>query len=227
MRGDMTPTLVGRFWHWPDGTILPVVSGGSDAGPTGEPAGDPGTTPPPEPKLLAQDEVDRIVEQRLARERAKFSDYDTLKARAAKADELEAANATETEKAIAKATKDATDAVTKVERDKANQRIVRAEIKALAGTKLQDPNDAVRLLDLTSFTVDDDGNVDEDAVKAAIDELLKTKPYLAADGGGKGSGKMPNLGQGDRGTTKAAPSVETGRALYAERHAKRGGTKTT
>ncbi|MEU6944287.1 hypothetical protein ABZ957_03430 [Streptomyces sp. NPDC046316] len=63
---------------------------------------------------------------------------------------------------------------------KANARIVRAEVKAAAAGKLADPADAHRFLDLDQFEVDDDGNVDSDEVAEAIDDLIKSKPYLAA-----------------------------------------------
>ncbi|MFF1321445.1 hypothetical protein ACFVZZ_18765 [Streptomyces chartreusis] len=65
-----------------------------------------------------------------------------------------------------------------------NERIVRAEVRAAAAGKLADPADAYRFLDLTQFEVDDDGNVDADEVSDAIEDLLKSKPYLAAQGGG-------------------------------------------
>lgn len=68
---------------------------------------------------------------------------------------------------------------------KANQRIVRAEVKAAAAGKLADPGDAYRFLDLTQFEVDDDGEIDSAEVADAIDDLLKSKPYLAAQGGSK------------------------------------------
>ncbi|MGW0942911.1 hypothetical protein ACWD4O_10215 [Streptomyces sp. NPDC002623] len=63
---------------------------------------------------------------------------------------------------------------------KANTRILRAEVKAAAAGKLADPADAFKFLDLDQFEVDDDGNVDSDEVADAIDELVKSKPYLAA-----------------------------------------------
>ncbi|WP_030322846.1 MULTISPECIES: hypothetical protein [Streptomyces] len=63
---------------------------------------------------------------------------------------------------------------------KANTRILRAEVKAAAAGKLADPADAYKFLDLETFEVDDDGNVDSDEIAEAIDELIKTKPYLAA-----------------------------------------------
>jgi len=66
-----------------------------------------------------------------------------------------------------------------------NERLVKAEVKAAAAGKLADPADAHRFLDLSAFEVDDDGNVDADEVADAIDDLLKSKPYLAAQGGTK------------------------------------------
>ena len=66
---------------------------------------------------------------------------------------------------------------------KANERIVRAEVRAAAAGKLADPSDALRYLDVSKFAVDDDGAVDEAAVAAAIAELVERKPYLAAQGG--------------------------------------------
>ncbi|WP_086809826.1 hypothetical protein [Streptomyces reticuliscabiei] len=63
---------------------------------------------------------------------------------------------------------------------KANARILRAEVKAAAAGKLADPADAFKFLDLDQFEVDDDGNVDSEEVAEAIDELVKSKPYLAA-----------------------------------------------
>ncbi|MFK0082733.1 hypothetical protein [Glutamicibacter sp. NPDC090743] len=67
--------------------------------------------------------------------------------------------------------------------NKANDRIVRSEIKSAAAGKLQNPALAVRLLDLSDFEVDEDGNVDEDDIAQAIDELLEKEPYLAVQSG--------------------------------------------
>lgn len=52
--------------------------------------------------ITTQDELNAALKDRLARERAKFSDYNDLKAKAAKLDEIENANRTEAEKATAK-----------------------------------------------------------------------------------------------------------------------------
>ncbi|AYG02374.1 capsid assembly scaffolding protein Gp46 family protein [Gryllotalpicola protaetiae] len=67
-----------------------------------------GTEPPQANAASAQDEFapittqeqfERALSDRLKRERAKFADYDDLKTRAARWDEVEAANKTELEKA--------------------------------------------------------------------------------------------------------------------------------
>ena len=65
---------------------------------------------------------------------------------------------------------------------KANDRIRRAEVRAQAAAKLADPTDALKFLDLDAIEVGEDGEVDADAVGAAIDQLLSDKPYLAAQG---------------------------------------------
>lgn len=58
------------------------------------------TTEQSEERTFTQAEVDAIVGDRLKRERAKYTDFETLKAKAAKFDEMEEANKTELQKAI-------------------------------------------------------------------------------------------------------------------------------
>lgn len=92
----------------------------------------------------------------------------------------------------------------KVEEDalaKANERILKAEVRANAAAKLADPADALRFIDLSEFEVGTEGDVDAEAISAAIDDLLKSKPYLAAQGGSgpvfesPGSHREPGKGQ--------------------------------
>lgn len=64
----------------------------------------------------------------------------------------------------------------------ANRRILKSEVKAAAKGVLADAQDAYKFLDLDSFEVDSDGNVDESAIAAALDALVASKPYLAAQG---------------------------------------------
>lgn len=62
------------------------------------------TTETEEAKTFTQEEVNHIVGKRVAIEAAKYADFDELKAKAAKFDEMEEANKSELEKAREKAT---------------------------------------------------------------------------------------------------------------------------
>lgn len=88
---------------------------------------------------------------------------------------------------------------------KANRRIVRSEVRANAGGKLADPEDAVRFLDLDSFEVDSDGDVDTKAIERAIGQLLKDKPYLSADAASVR--RRGDADQGARGRTGSSTSM--------------------
>lgn len=107
---------------------------------------------------------------------------------------------------------------------KANGRIVRAEVRAAAAGKLADPADALRFLDLDQFEVGDDGDVDEDEIADAIEELITQKPYLAAQRG-EGDSKQKKAPKPDRrqggGQQVASGSVDSGRALYRARNPKK------
>ncbi|WP_024865601.1 capsid assembly scaffolding protein Gp46 family protein [Butyrivibrio sp. FCS014] len=60
---------------------------------------------PAEEKRFTQAELDKVVADRLARERQKYEGFSELKEKAAKFDELEAASKTELQKATEKAEK--------------------------------------------------------------------------------------------------------------------------
>lgn len=58
------------------------------------------------------------------------------------------------------------------------RRAVTAEVRSIAASlKFQDPSDALRMLDLDEFT-DDSGEVDEKAIKVALETIAEKKPYL-------------------------------------------------
>lgn len=85
---------------------------------------------------------------------------------------------------------------------KANERILRADLRAAATGKLADPTDAALYINLSEFTVTDDGDTDSDALNEAIADLLTRKPHLAAgkpnrfdgaaDQGAKGKDAKPS-----------------------------------
>jgi hypothetical protein len=78
----------------------------------------------------------------------------------------------------------------------ATGRLVRAEIRSAAASRLADPDDAFRFIDMNAIEVDDDGNVNRESLTSALDELLTSKPYLSnaaqrvggdADAGARGT----------------------------------------
>lgn len=84
--------------------------------------------------------------------------------------------------------------------EKANARIVRAEIRAAAAGKLADPTDAALFIDASKFEVDENGEVDEEEIADAIADLLTRKPHLAA---GTATGRFQ--GTADQGARKQPP----------------------
>lgn len=80
-------------------------------------------------------------------------------------------------------------------RGKSDIRILKSELKALASGKLADPTDAHLYIDLTKYEVDEEGEVDSEALTEAIAKLLTLKPHLAAvekarfQGGGDGGSR--------------------------------------
>jgi hypothetical protein len=97
---------------------------------------------------------------------------------------------------------------------RANQRIIRSEVRAAAAGKLANPKLALKLLDLDQFEVDADGEVDEDEIADAINDLIKENPGLAAQGGKRFQGT------GDGGA-KPKPPKERPKSLreaYARKH---------
>lgn len=90
--------------------------------------------------------------------------------------------------------------------DKANERILKAEVRAAAAGKLSDPADALRFIDLSSLEVGDDGEVDATAITSAISDLITTKPYLAVQDGKRFQGDA------DAGTRKEARPAQLSKA---------------
>ena len=127
-----------------------------------------------------------LAEERTARKQAERAAQAASRELAA----LRESTASESEKAILKAREEGKNEALKT----ANERLLKAEIKAAAAGKLADPTDAVRLLDADDFT-DDTGEVDPKKLNKAIDGLLKDKPYLA----GKGLKPAGDGGNGPRG----------------------------
>lgn len=95
-------------------------------------------------------------------------------------DELKVAQLTEQEKAV----KEARDEGLTEGLKTGNERLIRAEVIAAASGKAADPADVYAILAATGalagLEVGPDGKVDAAAITTAVDDLVKTKPHLAA-----------------------------------------------
>lgn len=143
-----------------------------------EPVAEQAPAPRPYTPPGSQEELDRIIDRRLISERRKYADYDQLKQRAARLDEIEEQGKSETEKLRGTAQR------AQQERDAALQRaedtLIRAAIVSEA-SKLGavDPQAVAALLPRTGIIVD--GN-EVDGVEEAVKQLLIEKPYLRKAG---------------------------------------------
>jgi hypothetical protein len=96
---------------------------------------------------------------------------------------------TDLEKAKQKADKAEQERATAIA--KANERLVKTAARAIAselGVTAARVAYAVRLADLSDVTVDDDGEPDEEAIKAAIEQVLDDVPELKAGNGNERGG---------------------------------------
>lgn len=168
-------------------------------GGTGQQAANGETFTPP----ASQADLDRIIQDRVARERNKFADYDDLKAKATEYDQFKESSKTEQQKAIDAAKLEGANEVT----GKFTTRIVNAEIKATAATLgFSDPGDAVALFgDISKVAITDDGP-DAEAIKTKLADIAKNKPYLLKGENGPKVATRPKPKTGSESTETNAPA---------------------
>lgn len=114
----------------------------------------------------SQAELDRIVQSRLERERAKFADYDDLKAKAAKVSELEESSKSELQKAQERA-EAAERALGEVQ-----SKAVRAEVAAVKGVPVE----------LLTGDSKESLEASADAILAFRDQAARKGNYVPSEG---------------------------------------------
>ena len=139
--------------------------------------------PPASDRTFTQAELDRMISDRLDRERKKYADFDQIKQKAQKFDEIEEANASQLEKAVKAARGEERAAVQREFAEQSARFAAKAQLEARLGKDA-----AAELLDDINIAkyVNDDGTVDEDGIGALAARLAPASP-------------PPNLHQGRQG----------------------------
>jgi hypothetical protein len=159
-------------------------------------------------RTFTQADLDRIVAERLTRERGKYGDYEALKTKAEKLDQLEAERASDAEKAAKKAGDDAAAAV----RSELEPQMLRLEVALAKGLPAEL---GARVLSAAKRLV----GATREELEADAAEFFKAAPIsVGQQHGGNGNG-FDQGSRGGGGTGK--PTVASGADLYAQRHSKK------
>lgn len=184
----------------------------NDPNPKDPTAGEKAPEPGKEEAKFTQADIDRAVKDRITREKAKYADYDDLKAKAQKQDEAEANAKTETQKLVEKADKaerEKSDAISK-----ANDRIITAELRAQAASMGFTDLDYAVFKVKAKVTLADDGSVEGAA--EALAELAKASPALVKKPGqaALNAGNPGGAGSGETDAQKRARIYGTGGGIF-------------
>ena len=126
-------------------------------------------------KTFSQEEVNRLQAQVRREVRGQFGDYQQLKDRAARADELEKAQLSDQEKLEARAIEAERKAAAAIQQ--VASAVIASEVKVRASQLgIIDPDAAYLLLDRTNLSYAEDGKVS--GVDDALTQLMEDKPYL-------------------------------------------------
>ncbi|WP_060210510.1 hypothetical protein [Sporosarcina koreensis] len=145
------------------------------------------TPDPVEPqKAISQAELNEIIEKRLARERAKFADYDDLKAKAEAFEEekarIEREKLSEAERLQAdlaaeqKAKEELAAQLTSMQEQAEKERIQAAFVRKASEAGIKYTDAAVKLSDLSALKFNDDGDLD--GIDSVINALITDNPFL-------------------------------------------------
>lgn len=208
-----------RFAEGGDGGGSGAGAGAGDNG--GKPAGDEGKNGGDKDDRLptSQEDLDRIIQARLARDRKeRMSDDEIaeLRAKAERADELERERMSDQEKAVA----EAKDAARKESEEKVRAeylpKLQEANLRAIAATVLSEDQleSWISTVDMSKF-VDEQGTVDTDEVMGRLTAMFGDSD--ARGGDRRKNGGYANWGHTFKNNEGVAGGVEAGRELYKSR----------
>lgn len=157
-------------------------------------------------RTFTQQEVDRIIGERVGRERSRIpgGDLDALIAKAKAHEEAENAKKPELERL---GTQVQQQQAKNAELEKALQsaRVENSILAVAKDKKLVDPAAVQALLDASRIEFGDDGKPSN--VGDLIDELVKAKPYLAGEAGGEAGGTGGGFDGGARSGGGGSPTM--------------------
>lgn len=152
--------------------------------PTDPPAEPPADDPEPT-KTFSQEDLDKIVADRIARERKKYADYEDVKKKAEEyekaLEEKRLAELSEKERLEELAKKYEAEKQTlsseleQMRESVKREKIVNEFIKVATALNIAYIDDALKLADLSAVTVDEEG---VKGVKEAVEALVQHKPFL-------------------------------------------------
>lgn len=151
-----------------------------------------------EPKTFTQEDVDKLIGERLARAKSTPpQDYEELKAKAAKLEEIEAAQLSEVDR-LKKEREELADQAAQAQAELKKSRIESKVVSVAALKGAINPEVIVPLIDRNLITLGDDGQVS--GVEEAVTALLAANPYLVGkttpkgglDGGVRNTADAPD-----------------------------------
>lgn len=150
-----------------------------------------------------QPTAEDVANLKAALEKERKANKLTSKELATLKSQREAETKTPEENALADARREGETAATQ----RANERLIKSELRSAAKGKLSNVADALVFIDLAAIEVGDDGEVDQGALDTAIATLLDERPYLGipeqkrfqggADQGGGKTGAPKQLTRAD------------------------------
>lgn len=179
--------------------------------PPAEPPPPPASDPPNTGKTFTQEDLDRKINERFARDKRKYGDLDELKAKADRLEQLERERESESEKLR----REAAEAAEAAAIAKMRPQLVAAEFRAAAAGRI----DAERLATLTEDIdygkyVDDQGVIDNEKIQKKVAAWAPTPEPPR--------GPRPDHSQGPRNNQTSGLSV--GWEMFEARRGKRPAT---
>lgn len=147
-------------------------------------------------RTFTQAELDRILADRLSREREKYSDYDSLRERASKWAEHEEAQKTELQRA--QEAREQAEKAAQAAQIAANERLMRAAFLAEAAKAgAAHPEDAYALASKAGLEIAEDGTVPgvAEAVAGLVEAgrlVMSGRPQAPSTNAGAGGGQRPS-----------------------------------